>query len=95
MTAILNNISTDIQTGGLIFGDKIIRPLWLRERATEPDAFNPINHQCLNETANLDPDLIIQDYRHLQGYYIDHDGPQCLYKHLATGHKKTFMQRES
>ena len=36
-----------------------------------------------------------QGYRHLQGCYIDHDGPQCLYRLLATGHSKTFVQRES
>lgn len=36
-----------------------------------------------------------QGYRHLQGCYIDHDGPQCLYRLLATGHSDTFVKRES
>lgn len=59
MTAIFDKISTDAQTGGLVFGGKVVHPLWLRERVTEPDAFDSISHQRLYETADLDPDLII------------------------------------
>jgi len=36
-----------------------------------------------------------QGYRHLQGCYIDHDGPQCLYRLLATGHTETHIKREN
>lgn len=35
-----------------------------------------------------------QGHRHLQGCYIDHDGPQCLYRLLATGSRDTFVRRE-
>lgn len=34
-------------------------------------------------------------HRHLQGCYIDHDGPQCLYRMLASGDKRTHVLRES
>ena len=33
-------------------------------------------------------------HRHLQGCYIDHDGPQCLYRMLANGHTETHVMRE-
>ncbi len=33
-------------------------------------------------------------HRHLQGCYIDHDGPQCLYRMLANGHQGTHVMRE-
>ncbi len=36
-----------------------------------------------------------QGYRHLQGCYIDHDGPQCLYRLLATGDTDTHIKRET
>ena len=33
-------------------------------------------------------------HRHLQGCYIDHDGPQCLYRMLANGYSQTHILRE-
>jgi len=33
-------------------------------------------------------------HRHLQGCYIDHDGPQCLYRMLANGHPETHVMSE-
>jgi len=33
-------------------------------------------------------------HRHLQGCYIDHDGPQCLYRMLANGHSETRVLSE-
>lgn len=59
MTAIVGDILKDAQTGGIILNGKPIHPLWLRERVTEPEAFDSISHQRLYETAELDPDLII------------------------------------
>lgn len=35
-----------------------------------------------------------QGYRHLQGCYIDHDGPQCLYRTLANGRSETHIMSE-
>ncbi len=35
-----------------------------------------------------------QGHRHLQGCYIDHDGPQCLYRMLANGHPETHIMSE-
>ena len=35
-----------------------------------------------------------QGYRHLQGCYIDHDGPQCLYRMIANGHPETHVMSE-
>ena len=34
-------------------------------------------------------------HRHLQGCYIDHDGPQALYRSLALGGEQTWLPRES
>ncbi len=34
-------------------------------------------------------------YRHLQGCYIDHDGPQALYRALAVGRTETYLPRET
>ena len=33
-------------------------------------------------------------HRHLQGCYIDHDAPQCLFRMLATGDSETHIRRE-
>lgn len=33
-------------------------------------------------------------HRHLQGCYIDHDGPQCLFRMLANGHSETHIMKE-
>ena len=35
-----------------------------------------------------------QGHRHLQGCYIDHDGPASLYRRLAHGHVETHVLRE-
>ena len=36
----------------------------------------------------------LQGHRHLQGCYIDHDGPASLYRRLARGHTETHVLRE-
>lgn len=59
MAAVIDSISTDAETGGLIFGEKTLHPLWLRERVTEAKVFDLISHQRLYETADLAPNLAI------------------------------------
>ena len=60
MDAALDAISTDPETGGLRIGGKVLHPLWLRERVTEPESYDHYNHQRLYEHSELPSDLVIK-----------------------------------
>ncbi|NNE57942.1 MAG: gamma-butyrobetaine,2-oxoglutarate dioxygenase [Hellea sp.] len=61
MTAISGKVSTDSASGGIRLGGKVLHPLWLRERVTEAHALDSISHQRLYQTAELDPDLMVEN----------------------------------
>ncbi len=50
------------------------------------------NYRLFHGRTAFDGDL---GYRHLQGCYIDHDGPQALYRALANGSTNTHILREA
>ena len=59
-------VTLDNTTGGITFTDgknKAVRlhPLWIRERITSEDVFDPISHQRKYETASFPSDLTIKD----------------------------------
>ena len=57
-------LAADPQSGGAIISDgrdrsQVLHPLWLRERATEPDSLDPVSNQRLYEPNDLPADLRI------------------------------------
>ena len=61
-----DRVKLDNSTGGITLSDgadKLIslHPLWVRERITSADGFDPISHQRTYETASLPSDLTIKD----------------------------------
>jgi gamma-butyrobetaine dioxygenase len=61
-----NRVKLDISTGGITLSngeDKTIslHPLWVRERITTEDGFDPISHQRTYETATFPSDLAIRE----------------------------------
>lgn len=57
MKAVFETVKPDIETGGLDIDGKIIHPLWLRERVTEPHMYDRNSHQRLYEHSQIPPDL--------------------------------------
>jgi len=61
-----NRVKLDNDTGGITLSDGMdksihLHPLWIRERITSVDGFDPISNQRKYETANFPSDLTIKD----------------------------------
>ena len=78
------SITKDEKTGGLHFAAGnapavLLHPLWLRERVTDVQSYDPRSGQRLYETARLDPDI------HIDAADLTHDGRLSL--RFSDGHK--------
>lgn len=59
METLRSSIELDNLSGGIMLYDRVLHPLWLRERVTEVDVYDPRSHQRLYEHSNLSDNITV------------------------------------